>query len=124
MTKPLALFFYENLLLGSQLVNRMQDLGYRVQVISDAHTLVGQAAKEKPLLVVTDLASQKADLCQVIKDLRENSTTQHIPVLAFTGQSDEKVHTAAREAGATLVAAEDALLVQLPQLLERVLEVE
>src|SRR5438445_9362650 len=35
MTTPLALVFYENLLPGSQLVNRLQDLGYRVQTIGD-----------------------------------------------------------------------------------------
>ncbi|MSU21450.1 MAG: response regulator [Pedosphaera sp.] len=124
MTKPLALFVYENLLPGSQLVNRLQDLGYRVQVISDARTLTNQALQEKPLLVVADLAPQEADLCQAIKELRDNPGTQHIPVLAFTAHGSEKMLTAAREAGATLVAAEDALLAQLPQLLEQVLVVE
>ena len=124
MTKPLALFFYENLLPGSQLVNRMQDLGYRVQVINDAHLLVDQAIQEKPLLVVTDLACQRADLCQVIKELRQTPATAHIPVLPITAQTNEQRQAAAREAGATLAAAEDAILVQLPQLLEKVLEVE
>lgn len=124
MTKPLALFFYENLLLGSQLVNRLQDLGYRVQVIDDAQMLVRQAIQEKPILVITDLACHRADLCRVIRDLRENAATKHLPILAFTGQENDKMQTAAREAGATLVAAENALLVQLPQLLEHVLEVE
>ena len=36
MTQPLALVLYERLLPGSQLVNRLQDLNYRVQVIADA----------------------------------------------------------------------------------------
>ena len=36
MTQPLALVLYEKLLPGSQLVNRLQDLNYRVQTIADA----------------------------------------------------------------------------------------
>ena len=35
MTQPLALVLYEKLLPGSQLVNRLQDLNYRVQTIAD-----------------------------------------------------------------------------------------
>src|SRR5262245_49139849 len=35
MTEPLALVVYEKLLPGSQLVNRLQDLKYRVQTVAD-----------------------------------------------------------------------------------------
>ena len=34
MTQPLALVFYEKLMPGSQLVNRLQDLNYRVQAVT------------------------------------------------------------------------------------------
>ena len=40
MTRPLALFVYERLLPAGQLVNRLQDLGYRVQSLEDPATLV------------------------------------------------------------------------------------
>ena len=39
MTQPLALVVYEKLLPGTQLVNRLQDLHYRVQAVTDADTL-------------------------------------------------------------------------------------
>ena len=40
MTQPLALVVYEKLLPGSQLLNRLQDLNYRVQAIANADSLV------------------------------------------------------------------------------------
>jgi len=107
MTTPLALVFYERLLPGSQLVNRLQDLGYRVQTISDVQTLVRQALQEKPLILVTDLASACADMCAIIRELKRNPETRHIPA-----------------AGATIVAGNEAILDQLPQLLDQALQVE
>ena len=124
MTTPLALVFFENLLPGSQLVNRMQDLGYRVQTLNDAQTLVLQALQEKPLVVVTDLASVNSDVCAIIRDLKRNPETRHIPVIAFTDLKDEKLQSAATTAGATMVAGNDAILDQLPELLEQALQVE
>ena len=124
MTKPLALCFYENLMPGSQLVNRLHDLEYRVQSVSDAHQLVPQAIQENPLVLLADLACRSANICSVIRDLRQNPATNHIPVLAFTCEESESLYEAAHSAGATLVAAEKALNAHLPQLLARVLEVD
>ncbi|MDQ6631502.1 MAG: hypothetical protein M3Y82_07065 [Verrucomicrobiota bacterium] len=124
MTKPLALVFYENLLPGSQLANRLQDLGYRVVTIHDVDLLAERAVQEKPLLVITDLSSRKADVCQAIEKLKKNPATTHLPVLAFVKGENFQLQEAARLAGATLVAGDIAILEQLPQLLEQALEVE
>ncbi|TMQ00911.1 MAG: response regulator [Verrucomicrobia bacterium] len=124
MTTPLALVFYENLLPGSQLVNRLQDLGYRVQTVSDVQTLVLQALQDKPLVVVTDLVAGGADVCAVIRELKRNPETRHIPVIAFTDLKNEELQSAATTAGATMVAGNDAILDQLPELLEQALQVE
>ena len=124
MTQPLALVTYENLLPGSQLANRMQDLGYRVTTVADAARLVEQAAREKPMLVVADLFFTNVNICELITALRKNPDTAHIPVLAFTSAANEKLQEAGRIAGAKIVATEDAMLHHLPQLLEQVLSVE
>jgi CheY-like chemotaxis protein len=124
MTSPLALLVYENLLPGSQLANRLRDLGYRVQTITDPEALVAQAEQDKPLVVLLDLASKSADTCDLIKRLKENSATAHLPVLAYTEQKNKKLQEAAIQAGATLVAVDTAILAQLPQLLEQALEVQ
>ena len=102
MTTPLALVFYENLLPGSQLVNRLQDLGYRVLAHTQASTLVAQARESKPFLLVMDLATQQADVCSILRELRQGSETSHIPVLAFAKDGQEELRAAAHGAGATL----------------------
>lgn len=124
MTQPLALIFYEKLLPGSQLANRLRDLGYRVQVVTETASLVLLAEQEKPLLVLADLGSDQTDVCAVITELKNHPATSHLPVLAFAEQKRAELQTRAHAAGATLVASDELILTQLPRLLEKVLEVE
>jgi CheY-like chemotaxis protein len=124
MTQPLALIVYENLLPGSQLANRLQDLGYRVQPVLEISRLVELAEREKPLVVVTDLASSKGDVCEWITRLRKNPSTEHLPVLAFAAADNAQLQDAGRLAGAKIVASEEAMQQHLPQLLDQVLAVE
>jgi CheY-like chemotaxis protein len=126
MTKPLALVWYEKLLPGSQLVNRLQDLGYRVHVAPDIDALVGCAERERPMLVLADLvASQaKARVAEIITLLRQNPATCHLPVIAFADEKATALRTAATKAGATLVVNEAAILTHLQQFLDQALQVD
>jgi CheY-like chemotaxis protein len=123
MTQPLALVFYEKLLPGSQLVNRLQDLNYRVQTINDLAALLQSAQTEGPMLVVVDLTSQRGDVCNVIATLKADATTQHIPIIAFAGEQATALLAAAQQAGATLVVSEATVVNYLPQLLNQALQV-
>ena len=125
MTEPLALVVYEKLLPGSQLVNRLQDLKYRVQTLSDPRQLTITATEAKPMVVFLDLdeASGK-DPCGAVKQLRENSATSHIPVVGFMMEAKPETEEKARAAGVTVVATEAVLLNHLPQLLEQALHIE
>lgn len=124
MTQPLALVVYEKLLPGTQLVNRLQDLNYRVRAVTDSKTLVAIARQETPMLVVADLESTRDDICQVIAELRHDAATQHIPVIAVVKEGDKALLKAAQTAGATLVAGEAAILSHLSQFLDQALQVE
>ena len=123
-TKPLALLLYEKLLPGSQLVNRLQDLSYRVQTLSDPGQLVESAEQAKPLVVLADLVSTRADVTAAIARLKQHPATHHLPVIAFGGQDDPDRETAARSAGAALLVSDEAILAQLPQCLQQVLQIE
>jgi CheY-like chemotaxis protein len=123
LSKPLALLYYSNLLPGSQLAGRLQDLGYRVQSVSTASLLPTSCDTELPLVVIAELAPVSA-ACAAISQLRANPATQHIPVLGFARAHDAGVQTQAREAGVTLLAADSGITEQLPQLLDRILQVE
>ena len=124
MTQPLALVLYEKLLPGSQLVNRLQDLKYRVQTVADARTLVDCAEQAKPMLVLADLESSRDDVCGAIARLRQNPATQHLPVIAYRGEKAADLEASAKAAGATLVVSESAIVSHLAQFLEQALRVE
>ena len=124
MTQPLALVVYEKLLPGTQLVNRLQDLNYRVRAVTDSTALLGIARQEKPMLVLADLESKKDDICKVIAELRADAATQHIPVIAIAKDGDAALLRAAQAAGATLIASETAILSHLSQFLDQALQVE
>jgi CheY-like chemotaxis protein len=124
MTQPLALVVYEKLLPGSQLVIRLQDLNYRVQIVGDAGDLVQCAEQAKPMLVLADLESSRNNVCAALARLKQNAATRHLPVIAFSGENAADLQTAARAAGVTLVVGETAVLTHLPQFLEQALQVE
>lgn len=123
-TSPLALVLYEELMPGTQLVNRLQDLRYRVQAVSDPAKLVEFAQAEGTMLVFADLIFAGKDIGAVIAQLRRNPATTHIPVIAFADEAAESVQAAARAAGATLVVTDAAILTHLAQFIEQALQVE
>src|ERR1041385_1760448 len=96
MTQPLALVLYEKLLPGSQLVNRLQDLSYRVQTVSESAKLVECAEQTMPMLVLADL--ECTDACAAIARLKKNPGTQHLPVIAFSPETAADLQEAARAA--------------------------
>jgi CheY-like chemotaxis protein len=124
MTQPLALVLYEKLLPGTQLVNRLQDMNYRVQTVSDAALLLECAEQAKPMVVLADLESTRNNVCQAISRLKENPATQHLPVIGFGADGNESLQAQGKTAGVNLVASDAALLSHLPQLLEQALHVE
>jgi CheY-like chemotaxis protein len=124
MQQPLALVVYEKLLPGSQLVNRLQDLNYRVQAVSDAAMLVECAEQARPMVVFADLESARNNICSAIARLRQNPATKHLPVVAFGGEHAPELQKAAEAAGVTLIVSEQAVLNHLAECLEQALQVE
>lgn len=123
MTKPLAIIHYERLMPGSQLVNRLQDLGYRVLTVAEAGQLLDTARREKPMVAILDLGT-KGDICTVIEQIKADKETEHLPVIGFAPVKDKNLHDEAMRCGATLVALDEALLPQLPHLLEHALRID
>ena len=123
MKEPLAFVCSENLVLGNQLVTRLQDLGYRVEMVA-RDQLCAQAVSAKPFVVLSDLVSRDADMLPIIRELRQNQATAHIPILGITSDPNQEFHAKAVAAGATVVAMESGILNQLAQLLDMALAVE
>ena len=124
VTQPLALIFYEDLMPGTQLVNRLQDLHYRVQPLTGDDDLAATARKAGPMLVFADLVSKRTNVCATIAALRASPETVHVPVIAFADEAETALQESARVAGATLVVTDAAILTHLEQFIERALHVE
>jgi CheY-like chemotaxis protein len=123
MSEPLALLYYSNLMPGGQLVNRLQDLGYRVQTLADVAALVEICQNEKPLVVLAEILPDGPAFA-AIAQLRKDPATRHIPVLGWSAAQDPAQQRKAREAGVSLLAGNAAIAEHLPRLLDQVLQLE
>jgi len=124
MTDPLALVLYDKLMPGSALVNRLQDLKYRVQTINSPAVLLKTAQEAKPLVVLADIESNSASVCDAIAKLKATKATSHLPVIGFGHDPGAGLQDQARKAGANVIANEAAILGHLPQLLDQALQIE
>jgi CheY-like chemotaxis protein len=121
--QPLAIVFYERLMPGSQLVNRLQDLKYRVLAINNPALLAATARRESPLLAFVDLDAP-GDICGAIARIKTDQISAHLPLIAFAPDDKPELLAAAQTAGANLVVGESALTGHLEQLLEQALRVD
>ncbi len=121
--QPLALVFYERLMPGSQLVNRLQDLNYRVLSLGEVARLAATVQRESPLLLFIDLATA-GDICGAIATLRSTPATAHLPVIGFAPENAPELLAAAQAAGAKIAVSEIAVINHLPQLIEQALRVD
>lgn len=123
MTQPLAIVFYERLMPGSQLVNRLQDLNYHVQSVNNAATLAATVKREMPLLLLTDFSAD-GDIRTAVEKLKAATATAHLPIIAFAPDSQPDLLEAAQKAGANIVMGESGITSHLSQLLDQALHVE
>lgn len=122
MLQPLALVFYERLMPGGQLVNRLQDLHYRVLVANDPAILPATARREMPMLLVVDLA-RFDEVCAAIEAITAEPATEHVPVIAFAPDNEPALIQAAPKRAGLLAVTDSGLLNHLEQLIDQALKV-
>lgn len=123
MTQPLALIYYERVMPGSQLANRLQDLNYRVLSLNKTARLADIVQKESPLLLFVDLATS-GDICACIAELRSKPATAHLPVIGFAPDNALHLLTAAQNAGANMAVTETAIINHLSHLIDQALQLD
>ena len=123
MLQPLAIVFYERLMPGSQLVNRLQDLHYRVLAISNPALLAVTVRRESPLLLFVDLDAP-GEICGAIETIKADDSTQHLPIIAFAPDNKMELLAMAQKSGANLAVSETALSDHLEPLLEQALRLD
>ena len=119
-----ALVLDSVLLPGSALGNKLRDQGYRILHLTEAARLVSTAEQEKPLVAFVDLEWKAGDACAAIAALKSTPATAHVPILAFSSPKHTPLQAAALAAGATIIASDEAILAQLPAMLDQAMVVE
>lgn len=122
VTQPLALVYYQNPLSGSQLVNRLQGLKYRVQSVGSVAALASQSRTAGVMLVLADVEGAGPELLETIRALREDQATRHLPIIAFA--NSKSYLESAQAAGSTMTVDATALLTHLSVMLDQALRVD
>jgi CheY-like chemotaxis protein len=79
--------------------NSLRRLGYQLLEAADGQTGISLASAETPDLVLLNLSLPGASGVQVAKQLKQNSKTSHIPIIACSGWDDEKIVQESLKAG-------------------------
>ncbi|MGC8744235.1 MAG: hypothetical protein ACP5T0_10195 [Verrucomicrobiia bacterium] len=103
---------------------KLESLGYRVHSAVSSDEIFTLAKSLKPLIIIADIATKTKDVCPIISQIRQDSETAHIPIIAITDSSDPRLEATAREAGANVIVSESAITMHLKQLLDRALEID
>lgn len=66
----------------------------RALVTTQGKTAVSLAEQEAPIMIIIGVQLAEIDGCSVLQNLRQNTWTQHIPVILVSNSVDEKCYTA------------------------------
>ncbi|HVL01852.1 MAG TPA: response regulator, partial [Dongiaceae bacterium] len=91
----------DSLSVRKSLVQLVGDAGYRVETARDGLDAWEKIRQQPPALVLTDLEMPRLNGIELADRIRNNDTTQHIPVLMITSRSLPKHRGAAEKAGVT-----------------------
>jgi CheY-like chemotaxis protein len=78
----------------------LEECGFRTEQAHNGHQALEKALKQRPDLIVTDIAVPGIDGIELCRRLRADERTRGIPVLAITGYGDRHYPDRARLAGA------------------------
>ena len=115
---------FDRLLPGSQLVNRMQDKGYRVITVAAPDQLIDACRRDKPILLIADVPERSDGVCAALTLLHQTPDTSHVPVIAVIPSDSPDTEQAARKTGAKLVVQDSVVLAHLEQFLEQALQLD
>jgi pilus assembly protein CpaE len=78
----------------------LQRQGYEISAANTGELAISMAKKEKPDLIVLDIMMPLVDGYRVAREIRNDPSTTHVPILMFTAKSQVDDKVAGYEAGA------------------------
>ena len=82
--KPLIIIVEDDSLLSQMYEIRLKNENYRANIANNYDELVKILKKTKPDLILLDIILPGKNGLQILKELRSNSKTEHIPVIILT----------------------------------------
>ena len=104
---------------ATQIAKCAAGLHVGVRNFDNAEKLVGQAASEKPFLLILDLEKREAEAFRVLNELRHNADLKSIPAVGFVTQAKVMVKPEAEKAGCLRVYMKTEFGKELPDLIAR-----
>lgn len=88
----------KNVILGVRTC--LDAVGYRVEIVEDGEEALAAVHREHPDLILLDLLLPKVDGFAVLKQLKGNPETKHIPIIVLTAKAEEEDRQRAMDLGA------------------------
>ena len=104
---------------ATQIVKCAAGLHVGVRNFDSAEKLVGQAASERPFLVILDFEKREAEAFRALNELRKNADLKDIPAVGFVTQAKVMVKPEAEKAGCFRVYMKTEFGRELPDLIAR-----
>lgn len=80
----------------------LERAGHRPVLISDERTAYREAIAQQPDAIVTDIRLPYVDGREIIRQLKANALTRHIPIMAISVLSGQQAEESCRLAGADM----------------------
>jgi len=125
MDKKKILIIEDDLVLKNALEEFLTSEGFDVSFAIDGQTGVEKVISDKPDLVLLDIVLPKKDGYEVLKEVKENKETTHIPIVLLTNLGGVADVEKALELGATtyLIKA-DYKLNEVTQKIKEILNIK
>lgn len=113
----------EDLIFLSKIQETARAVGVAIETVGPEN-IAERAMRGAVSAVIIDLNHRSGAAVEIVRTLKSNPSTQHIPVTGFLSHVQADLATAAREAGCDQVMARSAFTQQLPQLLQKLAETQ
>ncbi len=88
----------KNVILG--LRTCLDAVGYQMDIVEDGEQALESVQREHPSLILLDLLMPNVDGFEVLKEVKGNDETKHIPIIVITAKAEEEDRQRAMDLGA------------------------
>ena len=111
----------DNLLFTSQISAGLAKLGLAAEVIGSPNGAVERLAAAAPVVILVNLSSDRLRPLELVRAVKAEPRLASVPVVGFTGHTEQARIQAAREAGCDHIAANSAVTGDLHRVLAHLL---